>query len=494
MSVSIKKITLLVFLLALSVRVFHLDIPFVEPYNNISRQSMCASVARNFYEHGFNLFYPEVDEGGAGPYLYNVEMPIYSYLMAIGYKLAGGVNEGVARSVSIFFSMALLLFLYLLIRRVGGERREQLALYGLIFASFSPLGVALSRSIQPDITMLSATVGALYTFYRYCETKRIRFYLSSMLMMTFAVLTKAFALYLFLPIIYTAWIFQGKALFKDFKNYLYAGVVSLALLWYVYMWAMGKAAQLPYDPYIYERGQMAVHSSYLKLFSFSALKLPVKILLVHILTPLGVVGCLAGICKRVSDKKQGVFYVWMLSVVIYLLFLWPTAMEHPYYFLPLIPIFAFFFALGMDRLLNSTMTSKFVRSPLVIVPVIALQIFWAGYFYRLLYFIPEERQAIVKTGQLADALIPKEDLVIASWGASPIQLYYSHRKGWALNIQDADGAHLIKLLEDYRQEGAAWYITSKTSEIPRNPVFVQYLRDNYTVVQDTDTSLIVNLK
>ena len=83
--------------LALAVRTAYLNIPFLEPFNNYSRQSMSASVARNYYERGMNLFYPELDENGTGPSLYNVELPLNAYITAAAYAAIGGVREWAAR-------------------------------------------------------------------------------------------------------------------------------------------------------------------------------------------------------------------------------------------------------------------------------------------------------------------------------------------------------------------------------------------------------------
>ena len=137
---------------------------------------------------------------------------------------------------------------------------------------------------------------------------------------------------------------------------------------------------------------------------------------------------------------------------------------------------------------------RLLKSPWVLIPIVAVQLFWVSYFYRLLYFIPPERQAIVKTGQIADAMIPKGDLVIASWGASPIQLYYSHRKGWTMNLTNQDTRKLMSQLEAMRRQGAAWFITSKTGEIKRNREFEEQLRNRYKVIHDDRDTLLVDLR
>jgi len=404
------------------------------------------------------------------------------------------VHEGVARSVSVFFSMMMLLFLYLLIRRLDAERGKALALYAVIFAAFSPLGMALSRLVQPDITMLGATMGALYMCYRYAETQKIKYYVCSVIFMTFAVLTRIYALYLFIPLLYVVWMHQGVKLFKDPKNYLYIAIVSLALLWYVYMWYLGQTLDLYYPVYQFERGEMQVHHNYFRLFSWSNMKLPLKIFFVHILTPLGALCLFAGMISKKLDKKHALMVVWLLSVVFYLLVMWPIAVSHSYYLLPLIPVLSYFVALGADWFLQRPRILRFCRSPFVFIPVIVVQLFWISYFYRLLYFIPPERQAIVKTGQIADAMIPKDDLVIASWGGSPIQLYYCHRRGWALNLTDPDTRELMTQLEAKRRQGAAWFVTSKTGEIKRNREFEEHLRDRYKVIHDDRDTLLVDLR
>jgi len=480
-----------IFFLALLVRVWNLDIPFVEPYNNISRQSLCASVARNFYQHGFNLFYPEIDENGPGPYLYNVEFPLYSYVMAVGYKLAGGVREWAARLVSVFFGMLFLFFLYFFLRRVSSET---VAFWGVVFASFSPMCVALSRSIQPDITMLSASMVALYAFYRFKETEEPHFYIFSLLALSLAVLTRPFALYLFLPIVAIAWMNEGKDIFKNPKNYVFAFSVLLTLTWYVWMAVAGKGQKLAYDPYIFSRGDMAEHHDYLRLFAPSKLIYPAKILVFHLLTPLGSLLALRGIFARPRNWKEIVIYPWLMGVIIYLLVAWPTAVSHSYYFLPLLSIFAFWVGKGVEALLESERTAKIVKNPIVIILALVMSLVSAGYFYRLLYFIPDERWAIVRTAETAQKITPKEDLVVASWGSSPIQLYYCNRKGWVLNLEDKDTKALIEKLEAHRAQGAKWFVTSKTADIRRNLDFEKYLLSRYKAVFNNQESLVVDLR
>lgn len=487
MRLSVKPTVFLIFFLALSVRVFNLNIPFLEPFNSVSRQSMCASVARNFYERGFHLFYPEIDENGSGPSLYNVEMPLYSYAMAVAYKLAGGVKEWAARSISVFFSMGMLVFLYLLVKRVAGR---ETAAWALAFAALSPMSVALSRSIQPDITMLFAATAALYFFYVYWQEDRAGAFVLSAIFLAFAVLTRIFALYLFIPIIYLAWEKEGTRLFKRPRNYAYAAFVALSLAWYVTMWRMGRSQVLFYEPYRYSPATGG--AGFFEFFGPRYLALPAKAVFLHLLTPLGAILFLLGFTAKYPARAR-VFNVWFFATLFYLLLLWRTVVIHPYYFLPLVPPVAFFIGQGCVRIRTAGGMMKVFRHLVFLVAAVLFLSANLFYYYRLLYFVPLERMAVVEAGRAIEQLSPKDALVVASYGASPIQLYYSHRRGWTLDLEGVEDAALIDELEKLKQKNAAYYVTTQLPELDRKKDFRSYL-SGHRLVKRTDRYVVYALR
>ena len=460
-----NKIVATIFAAALLLRVVNLNIPFLEPFNNYSRQSMCASVTRNYYEHGFRLFYPEIDESGAGPSLYNVELPTHSYLMALAYKLVGGVKEWAARSVSVAFGMGLLLFVYLLVRRAEDELTAR---WALLFLSLSPMTVALSRSIQPDITMLFAGTAAVHFFYRYTETKKTAFYISSALFLFWAVLTRVFALYFFLPVLYLAWREEGGRLFRRPRYYAYALFVSLALIWYAQMWQAGRAQPLAYDPYRYTTAA-------------GSWTLPAKSVFLHLLTLTGSALCLLGLA--VPGRGRRFMMAWLASTLFYLAVLWKTALIHPYYFLPLGPPLAYFIGRGIERVRSGFGICRFFCHPLI---VAGIALFFAvnnSYYYRLLYFVPADRMAVVRAGQAVDRAAPKNALVVAAYHTSPIQLYYTYRHGWALDLEEGGETETIKRIEGYRAAGAAYFVTTELDTLLRKPELTAYL-DGFPRVEE----------
>ena len=475
---------ILVFVAAFALRIYHLGLPFVEPYNNITRQSVVAMIVRNFYRHGFRFFYPETDLNGNGPSLFAAEMPIYSYLMAIAYKLSGGVHEWAARAVSVLASMGMLFFLYLLIKKLAGRKR---ALIAVLFAALSPIHLALSRSIQAEATMLFASVGALYTIYAYFDTKKIAYYFSSCFLLWLAIVSKAHALYLCLPIAFIAWHYRGRALFKDPKSYAYAAVILIALAWYAYMYRLSSTGQLVYSGTL-RYGQGDAYSDITRLFQARYFISSLKIFFIHVLTPAGTVLFLAGLRGR-KEFADRFFLVWLFGVLVYMVIFWPTFIDHSYYQLPFVPPLAYFVAKGSEGIAGFLRKNR-VMGRIGIAVLAGTTLLGLAYLYRGLYFIPKEAMAIVQAGSAVDSLTEKDSLVVVT-GGTPALLYYSVRKGWEFYPSEQGAAEL----EGLRNKGAGYLVVMTRRPLgDRAAWFDPYLRSHYRVVSENVDYALFDLK
>lgn len=488
-SATTLKPILLIMSVAALIRLFNINTPFVEPFNNISRQAMCASVARNYWKEGFNLFRPSLDQGGPGFNLYNVELPVNTYLMSFAYYLTGGPHEGAARSVSVGFSLMLIFYAYLLIRRISDS---VVASWTAAVIALSPMSVALSRSIQPDIAMVALMTASFYYFYVYLDEKKYRFIAVSSIMLFLAVLVRPFALLIFLPMVYAAIRMEGVAAFRNIRYYTLL-LACLGLIWYLYMWHYGKTHELYYSPYRGDRGDLAEGKAYWTLFTPGSLKLNIKASVFHILTPLGIPLFLIGLFQNPKTRGHAIMWSWMTASLAYLWVMWPTAVYHPYYLFPLLPVQGYFIGLGAIKAASIRPVQNLIRCKWPVVLLLTFEVLCVGYYYRLLYFAPEERMKIVRTGLAVQELTSKDDLVVASWGGSPIQLYYTDRKGWGVDPESKDTEALISELENLRHHGARWYAVANTSEIKQNQDFVRYLKDGFRVVRDDKDSFIVDL-
>lgn len=481
---------LLVFALAFLFRIYQLNLPFIEPYNSITRQSIVASVARNFYERGFHFFYPEINENGKGPYLYNAEMPIGPYAMALGYKLAGGVKHWVARSVSVFFSMGTLLFIYLLTQRLYGNAA---ALGAITLTAFSPLNLAISRSLQPEAAFLCASAGALYFYLRYqSQGKTVDFWVSA-LWMSLAVAFKFFNLYLLIPIAYLSWQREGPKAFKNPKNYGYVLIACLPLAWYFRMWSIGQGVDLAYIPYRYIAHAVNRLGNEPEIF-FTGPRLlaSLKVFVFHLLTPLGFLFFVLGIFRKPKSSEDRFVWVWMGSALTLMLFGWKTVIQHSYYQLPVLLPASMIAAWGALRSYEKIKRSLFF-SKLVFAFIFAVEIASMVYLYKGLYVIPKERYAIVNAGKFIDQNSPKDSLVVASYETSPILLYYSGRRGWSFCFVGKSDEELIAELEKRREEGAGYFASATAWTLEKHPVFYKHLADRYTLEVQGDGYVVYNL-
>src|SRR6185295_1799714 len=75
------------------------------------RQCQTASMARNYVRHGMHFLSPELDTEGP-PVRAGTEFPIYSYLLALLYKVSG-VHEILGRLLSCLFAAWGAVYLYL---------------------------------------------------------------------------------------------------------------------------------------------------------------------------------------------------------------------------------------------------------------------------------------------------------------------------------------------------------------------------------------------
>lgn len=473
-----------VFAFALLVRIVWIHLPIGEAYNSLSRQAITASVVRNYYQESANLFYPQVDEGGHGPYLYNAELPIYGYLMASVYKVLGQVDEGYARLVSVVFS---LLMLWLIFRLVSDTVDSRVALAAVFFLSISPKVLSLSRSIQPDMTMLFAMVAAIYFYYRHTVSGNKRDYVFAAGSIAFAILTRVFAGHILIVILYIAYKRDGIKLFLRKTNIAYAFIVLLSLIWYVYMFFIGKNQNLPYNPYHYSPDSVP----YWQSMNLDNIIYLIKIAGIHYLTPIGIVFGLIGLFGT-RGKWVGLYRVWLISTSIYIFMFWQTVLMHPYYLLPLAPLMAYFIGQGVVVVLEHSRIPGILKSPYLWIILIIAQIILYQNLYRGIYTLPKDIKSAIAAGQFADQSIPKNALTVGSYGTSSIQFYYTNRKGWVLMTEGRQADEVMGELKDLAHKGAEYYVCTVV-DLSRVHALEENLKRQYHVYHETPEFIIFDL-
>ncbi len=203
-----------------------------QPVNTNSwREADVATIARNFFENGTDIFHPQINYGGSGPGYTESEFQIYSYMIALSYKVFG-VWEPIGRIISFLFSLATMIVFFKLSRHLLNTRT---AIFSSFFFAISPVLSAISIGIQPDATTFFFYLSAVYLFIRWLENGKNRFYWLTFFAGSMALLAKLTAANLGIFFVWLIIARKGwKFLFKPSVLLLGFLIMSPSAIWYSY--------------------------------------------------------------------------------------------------------------------------------------------------------------------------------------------------------------------------------------------------------------------
>ncbi len=158
------------------------------------RQSDCAAIAINYYQHGMRFFHPEVlyqiSDGGTSGYTVG-EFPGLYYLVALLWKLFG-YHDSIYRLTNTLIFFLGLFALFRLLQRLLKDNFWSIALSLLLFTS--PVVIYYASNYITDTSALSLTLIGWSLFFKYSlQNNKYAFYLA-MLFFTLAGLLKVVAL------------------------------------------------------------------------------------------------------------------------------------------------------------------------------------------------------------------------------------------------------------------------------------------------------------
>jgi hypothetical protein len=188
-------------------------------------------MARNFLENVYTFFYPRIDWGGNSPGYVETEFPLYPFVVALTYAVAGPA-DAIGRLVSIACSIVTIFALFSLVRRVLDERT---ALWSVGLYAFLPLNIFYGRAFMPESMMLMSSVTGIACFVSWVQERRMRHLLWSAVFVALAVLLKIPTLYLGIPLLYLSWVACGRRFLLEWRLWLFAACVLLPVaLWYAH--------------------------------------------------------------------------------------------------------------------------------------------------------------------------------------------------------------------------------------------------------------------
>ncbi len=475
----------LILALALGVRLIGLTRPYISAH--WIKQLQIAPIALNFYQHGYNILWPETDYSADRPGYIEIEFQLVTWLTALLYPLFG-VHEWVGRVVAITFSMVGLVLLYLLARRHLGLRP---ATYALLFYAFAPSSVYFSRVLMSEPAMLCLSIAVLYLFSRYMTTLRPSYWLGALLTGALAFLVKLPTVHLAIPLVYLAHRRYGWRLFARAELWalaILALLPALAYYWHAHQHigreyftvGVGFGGQMWFSP-----------SHFLRPAGYS---LMIDRFVKDHLTAVGVVLLVVGLLyRRGGPIRLGLFHWWFLATVLYMIVISGGNLRQNYYQLPVLPAAAGLIGLGWTCLAR-VRHLRLANSALIAVFLI-LAVWGAQPLYK-------EYRPILEAAAALDALDPARNKPVVIMPPGYGCLYYFRRPGWVgreamgkppawvKSPADVPGPRYI---EDRIERGARWAVYFKAPPNEAHPEIRRYLREHFATISNEKGFLIFDL-
>jgi Dolichyl-phosphate-mannose-protein mannosyltransferase len=438
-------------------RLIEIRQPFVDAWS--WRQADVAMIAENFYHHGFNIFYPQINWAGPSPGYVGTEFQIIAFIAALFYLLFG-VQEWIGRSVSVFFFVVSVPFFYLLVRKVSNQNS---ALFAVGVYTLAPLSIFSGRSFMPDMASLSFSIIALYLFSEWLEReKNLWLFTATYIATSLAILVKLPAIIIGLPLLCMAWKKHGARLLLRRQLWAFAALcLAFPLAWYSHAYLI-STSHFPYEWWAGpSRTRIISLHSYAEILHRTA---------TSSLTPIVFAAMLVGVVLPPRIKFDRVFHWWLVAIVFFIFIAGRGNSEHPWYQLPIVPVAAAFAGLACDFVLLRLIQphgSKLVLASACLSFFLALGVL--SYVYIRPLYKPWGIPSL-NAGIELDRIAPPDALVISADDGNPTTIYYSRRKGWHFpqgsNFSlpwPADGEQAITELEKLRAQGGSYLVFTKST-------------------------------
>lgn len=482
------KLIYFILLFAFVIRLYHITFP-VSGWHSW-RQADTAAIAKNFYENGFNILYPQIDWGGNTPGYVESEFQLYPFLVSLMYYLFG-VNDFWGRILSVIFSIITIYGLYLLTRKIISE---SVALWSAFIYAVIPLNIYYSRSFMPESMMLMFIVYGVYFFYLWIRNERWKYYFLSFIFISLAILLKIPTLYIGLPLLYLAYRKYKIKTFAKPALWLFAFLVLVPVfLWYYHahklllnggfsfgIWGFGIDKWGNFN-------LLLTPSFYNDIFFKSIAE--------RHLTYAGFIPFVIGLFIKRTNGDEKLFDFWLISVLIYFLIVSGGNKAHEYYQLPFIlpaavfagKTFAKFLPLSGIKESFNVHKIRFSFFSLCLILMLALS------YLRFSNFMGAEKydSPLFKLTNEIKSITNKNDLIITVCDGNPVYLYLSDRKGWFARPDKIDNEYITAK----RSDGGVLIAGEKNYfESPNSKENLKNVIGKYTVITNNEDYFVIKLK
>lgn len=462
----------IIIIIAFFVRLYRIDNPVADWHS--WRQADTAAVARNFYKEGYTPLMPLGDDmspvGKDNPNLRRlrfVEFPIYNSLVYFFYLLNGGVDERLARLVSIFMSLGSVIFIYLIVKRHWDNFTAQVS--SLVFAIL-PFNIYFSRVILPEPTLVFFSLGMFYLTDLWINKSGIKLFFLSAIFTASAFLIKPMAIFYLLPLIFSYWQKEGK-IWPIPKRYFLWGIFSFLPLFGWRIWINQYPDGIPASSWLFNGNGIRFRPAFWKWIVGDRFGR-------EILTVAGSVLFALGAIIKPTSKESNLLHWFLASSLLFLVVFATGNVMHDYYQAFIIPALAMFTARGVVLLFRGikNFLPRMVTIPIALI-LLSLTFYFGWLEVKGLFQV--NNGAIVDAGKFADQILPKNAIVIAPYGGDTAFLYQINRPGWAMVVSSIE--------EMKKMSGVTHYISVNYDADTKN------VMEKYMVIEQNLKFVIIDV-
>ncbi len=457
-------ITILLFLIIFSMRLPYINNAPPES-GDMWRQPDTESIARNFVNHRFNIFYPQFNYDGPLPNYIQLEFQITTFLIAILYKIFGYHNF-FARLVPTIFFIISVYYLFKLIKEIYSTK---LAWITIFVYSMLPLNLFYSRAIMPESAALCFFNGAFYYFHKWYKTEqKLPLFLSG-IFTALAISQKTPAIFIGLAMIFMCINKYNISFFKKWE-----------------LWAFGLIALLP--PYAYTKWSSTVAeftfvsaigrkhilpkfaTSFLtkEALNFYKMNLPRSFTVIFLI--LAAIGLFT--MRKEAEKPLLYLSIAMLLEVIFIV----SVIKFRYYLIFLAPVVAI--------LAGKTLFYLFSKEKLGLIFTVLLLVFASYNAFNLVKDDFKVCDSIVEFSKIVDAHTKEGDLIVIGT-FDPARLSMSNRQGWRANIglYDCIPKDIEGEISYFKENGAKYFVVENHYIHSDDGSYIKYLEENFSKVE-----------
>lgn len=411
------------------------------------RQTQTAMLTENFVKEGFSVKGLYINLGDQQRLMTVYEFPLYNFIAGL-FILIFGSGAFWGKFFSLIAAIISLAWFYKLVKRLWGE---QLAMISGMFFVFSPVGMLIRTSFQPDALSLMFLLAALNALLAWKEKSQIKYFAYFSFGLMLAGLVKTTTLVPYLPLV-------GFAMLSAQKKIKIPGIRELLLL--VFLAAIPIMTWFLFRGQITDLSQMADDSKFFigDLNRFFSLAYYIK----PALTMLGFLWCgIGAVFFILGLNRLKIMDIFLLLGIPFYFIIVPTVSDQYYYLYGILPIAALF----MSRGLLSFYEYCAARG-LKLIAYLSLILFAFGFMTASGFVLRHDRVMLLSAASLKRVSAPS-DLALVIYmhdrgtaiGSNNTSLFYlASRKGWVIWGDYNDLKEIAAQVAAKKKRGAKWLV------------------------------------